>query len=999
MDPLFSRLDVFDASGRELRPIPRFDPHGIFILRSSSLSPLDDLRRSFNVALQCPSCEHALGLKAAKPGRYSTKCPKCSQKLLLLIPADPAVLPTVSAADLPGTTKTPAVAPTLPTSKPQPAPTDVAPTVPGAESMLRETEIAPTAAGPIVEERPTSFWASSTPTSAPNAALNSAELGFALGPDAAPTDPSRSAGTASKPGGIPNVLGGYQVIRELGRGGMGAVYLARQISLNRNVALKVMKPEWADNPTFVSRFTREAYAAAQLVHHNVVQIYDFGQDRGTNFFSMEFVQGQTLSHLVKTQKKLDPEAAVGFILQAARGLKYAHDQGMIHRDIKPDNLLLNDQGVVKVADLGLVKTPALAEAEEARESNTAVVSAPQGKSTISLTTGSGQITVVNTAMGTPAFMAPEQAIDAASVDSRADIYSLGCTLYDLVTGRPPFEGKTAVELITKHQTEPIIPPETIVKRVPKALSDIILKMVAKKPEDRYSYLGEVIKVLEDYLGVPSTGVFSPREEHANLLAESVEAFNSAPTAKLRPKLIWGGFASCLFVVLAATLARQPFLATGFLGLGLMTALAYFIVSGVTQRKALFLKAQQLVLGSGLFEWLMLLAGLVLLLTLLVVFHLVFAWVAFGVLATMIAIGFHRAYDKKLEAERRDAVEKTEEMLKSMRLHGLDEDALRQFVCKYSGERWEEFYETLFGYEAKMAARDRWGRAEQGRLRPRFGAWRDPIVRWIDAKQQARREARERRLLQKIEEKGLEARGVNLLTARRQARRAAEAMVMMAAEIKEVDRQPHAVRGQRIAIGQALRDAAAKPEMVLNEREQGLIGPRTDGPLNLILGPGPRFLAGALLLTGCLFWMHQNQLLTKEKLDEATATAKQLSAKAQAVATEVVKSKDAPDFNHVQKTFAEVELPKVPDQSRPLKLPLVPQKITSLFNSFHPGVAGLILLFSSLFRGVKIGLFAIPGAAIAWLGTVYFPSLSPWIPPSLGLLLGGLGVIFGRSRHA
>src|SRR5262249_15324640 len=153
------------------------------------------------------------------------------------------------------------------------------------------------------------------------------------------------------------------------------------------------------------------------------------------------------------------------------------------------------------------------------------------------------------------------------------IYSLGCTLYDLVTGRPPFEGKTAVELITKHQTEPVVPPEAIVKRVSPALSEIILKMVAKKPEDRYSYLGDVIKALEDFLGVPSTGVFSPREEHANLLQECVESWSASRTARLRPKLLLGGAGLCALIVVLAALGRQPFLAAGFLGLGLMTAVA------------------------------------------------------------------------------------------------------------------------------------------------------------------------------------------------------------------------------------------------------------------------------------------------------------------------------------------------------------------------------------------------------------------------------------------
>ena len=947
------------------------------------------------MAIQCPSCQHALGLKGAKPGRYTTKCPKCAGKLLLVVPADPAIEPEVSAvrAATEHSTVT-APGPTLP-AVPQSQPPTLTGTATAATGVWTAPPEPTLAASPIEAPRSSDQSApvpsvGGQPTAPASSTVSSQAQGFEL---TGAADPG-ATGKIGARGGIPSVLGGYQVLQELGRGGMGSVYLARQLSLNRNVALKVMKPEWASNPTFVSRFTREAYAAAQLVHHNVVQIYDFGQDRGTNFFSMEFVQGQSLSQLVKDKKPLDPEAAVGFVLQAARGLKYAHDQGMIHRDVKPDNLLLNDQGVVKVADLGLVKTPALAEAEEAREGQAAVVSSPKGR--IGLASG-GQITQANVAMGTPAFMAPEQARDAAAVDQRADIYSLGCTLYDLITGRPPFEGKTAVELITKHQTEPVVPPDAIVDRVPKALSDIILKMVAKKPEDRYAYLGDVIQALETFLGLPGNGVFSPREEHANLLITNADAFNSAPTARLKPKVLLGGFAACGLIVLLAALARQPILAGGFLGFGLMSALAYFILSGVTRTTPLFLKTQELLFGSGWFEWLMVLAGFVLLVTTLVVFHLVIAALAFGIVAGFIAFGIHRAFDQRIEAERSESVRAIEGMLKTMRFHGLDEQALRQFVCKYSGERWEELYETLFGYEAMLVARSRWGRDEKGRLRKKFGAWRDPIIRWIEAKQQARREHRERRLLQKIEERGLEARGVNLMTARRQARRAAEAMVTMAAEIKDAERLPDAVRGERIAIGQALRDAATRPEMVLSEHEHGLIDPRTDGPLGLILGPGPRFLAGALLLTGCLFWMHQNELLTQEKMAEATETAKQLSAKVQQVTTEAVQSNDVTKLQDASKSFAEVDLPKIPDRTKPLHLPLLPAWLTRLFHSFSPGAAGLILLVSSLFRGIRMSLFALPGAMIAWLGPEFSSGIGSTTYLWIGLTLGVLGIIFGRSR--
>ena len=254
---------------------------------------------------------------------------------------------------------------------------------------------------------------------------------------------------------IPEALGGYQIVKQLGQGGMGTVYLARQMSLDRHVALKVMNPQWAAKPTFLARFTREAYAAAQLVHHHIVQIYDIGADLDMPFFSMEFVKGQHLGEVLRDNGPLDIEMAVGYVLQAARGLKFAHDQGMVHRDIKPDNLMLNDQGLVKVADLGLVKTPGAVAAEDQvgteapsgeksetgnpqSEGKTPKTPAPRPGSKLSEVSG---VTAVGVAMGTPAFMAPEQGRNAALVDHRADIYSLGCTLYVLAHRPAPIPGQ------------------------------------------------------------------------------------------------------------------------------------------------------------------------------------------------------------------------------------------------------------------------------------------------------------------------------------------------------------------------------------------------------------------------------------------------------------------------------------------------------------------------------------------------------------------------------
>ena len=166
------------------------------------------------------------------------------------------------------------------------------------------------------------------------------------------------------------------------------------------MALKVLAPDLATDAEFVSRFTREAYAAAQLCHHNVVQIHDIGLEKNqgneTNFFSMEFVDGKTLSGVLKESGKLDAEVAVGYVLQAARGLKFAHDHGLIHRDVKPDNLLLNDQGVLKVADLGLVKRLGAAEKTSGRLSAASGLAGPG-------------VTQMSMSMGTPAYMPPEQA--------------------------------------------------------------------------------------------------------------------------------------------------------------------------------------------------------------------------------------------------------------------------------------------------------------------------------------------------------------------------------------------------------------------------------------------------------------------------------------------------------------------------------------------------------------------------------------------------------------
>ena len=218
---------------------------------------------------------------------------------------------------------------------------------------------------------------------------------------------------------------GYEVLGELGRGGMGIVYLARNVLMDRREVLKVVNKELLDKPGVAERFLREIRSAAMLRHNNVVQAYSAIQAGELLLFAMEYVDGEGLDRVVQRQGPLPIPYACHYISQAALGLQHAHEHQMVHRDVKPQNLILSRQGkkhVVKVLDFGLAK---------AKREGEAVT----------------ELTGVGAMMGTPTYMAPEQAQDAASADIRADIYSLGCTLYFLLTGAPPFTGKSAFAIL------------------------------------------------------------------------------------------------------------------------------------------------------------------------------------------------------------------------------------------------------------------------------------------------------------------------------------------------------------------------------------------------------------------------------------------------------------------------------------------------------------------------------------------------------------------------
>lgn len=271
------------------------------------------------------------------------------------------------------------------------------------------------------------------------------------------------------------VLGEYVILEELGSGGMGQVYRARHRTMNRLVALKTLPPSLSESPELVQRFHREIEAIAKLTHPNIVTAYDAGQSEGVHFLVMELVQGKDMANTVRTEGPLTPESASGCVLQAAHGLRYAHQQGIVHRDIKPSNLLMDDSGTVKILDLGLARFTAPGRNNFADSPDL---------------TGTGNI------LGTVDYMAPEQAVSTRRVDHRADIYSLGCTLYFLLTGKLLYDGDTPLVRLLAHRETAIPSLRTRRPEVTPELDQVFRKMVAKQAADRFGSMDEVISALE-----------------------------------------------------------------------------------------------------------------------------------------------------------------------------------------------------------------------------------------------------------------------------------------------------------------------------------------------------------------------------------------------------------------------------------------------------------------------------------------------------------------------
>lgn len=866
------------------------------------------------IRIKCPQCDSELSIKEPKPGKYKPKCKRCGKSFRLQISSAGTASVTL-------------------------------------DRRVEETDAATLATldgtghldGTSNRETPSPL------ASAPRPRVSAKATAGSRSQLEAKEDVDSDAALTR--------LGGYQIVRMLGRGAMGTVYEAKQTSLDRLVALKTVRDRVAKNPLSLARFTREAYAAAQLNHHNVVQVYDFGEDAGKHFFSMEWVKGGPLDQLVKSKGQLDPRLAAGYLLQAARGLLVAHDQGMVHRDIKPANLLLTDDGVVKVADLGLVKVPDVADL---------VPDGPASNANDGTSSGT-EITMQGTAVGTPAYMSPEQGINAASVDHRADIYSLGCTLFYLLTGQPPFGGSDVSEVM--HQHASVLPPKVteVNGRIPASLESIIDRCLQKKPGDRYPNLAEMIGDLESFLGVDTDGTFSPSSSQADQIESITQQFTDATKQQQI-----GGLCIPLLMLVAIGLTLITLLLAPrwvLLGASVFFAATATAIGLTGKRSEVYLQCRRWIDSLRWMDWAI--AGLAIAASLLVLFFLGL-WIAAllgGIIGAAIGAAFHFGFSLPMDRRSEPAIESGRKFVRDLRIDGADESEIRDFVARYAVPKWQAIFERIFGYQAtqKMRTRLATDASFQGDASTRF--LRDRACEALSERADSNRKRLDHLRLTKIEERGLQSEGLS-------EREAKDRAWQMASALMEVSKQAVSTSDSPIDVAAEVRRARMKA-MLLDARS-GKYKVKRDkfSVLRFAMGGQTRLLAGCLLLAVFAIWGRNQGLFHSlagiESIQDLTKGGASLDA-VRELATSI-------EANQSQASV-----------------------LGGSYNAWSIGISGLLLVLSAFVSGWRMTPFAIVATLVILLGeTLGVPAIGSYAPAwlvaaGIGLAIYLPGIVFGEKK--
>lgn len=919
--------------------------------------------------ITCPYCQHRIKTPQAPAGVYAPSCPKCQVRFRLILSDKPPIVMRLEEGELSQSASLQASAAAETMAGASTAQFAGAPPDASALGSIHSTGAlsgGATTSLPASEEtgltRETSVGANGHATKEWGNRERSASV---ESPNQPASEENRGPRPVAAKGKAQPVLAGCRLLEEIGRGAMGVLYRAWRRATEQEVALRVISGELSANRLFVSRLTREAYAAAQIRHPNLVSMPGMGADKGSYYFLLEYVPGGSLASVLESGKP-DVASAISYTLQAARGLKHAHDCGLVHRDLKPTKLLLTPLGVVKVADLAIVKAMPVHQAIEAEGKGSS-----QRAAAVAAASSAG-VKLANVALGTPSYMSLEQAENPAAVDPRSDVYSLGCCFYELLTGRPPLAATSAAEAASHLRRVPLTPPEVICPQVPPAVSAVVMKMIAVRPQDRYADMGQVVEALESLAGVKSSGPYNPTSSEAKTLEEAAERYNGAPARRLRNTAAFAMFAVWIMTFVFCALYGGIWLASCALATGLLAPLAHLAISGRYLGSPIYRRLRELAVAAPPADIVAFFVGL---------FAAAAAVVSLGMagpfaVAAVIAICgmglLHIAFDRRIRTQRQPPIASVQQLLGALRRKGIDEDSLRMLVARHSGPAWEDIFEQLYGYDAKLVARRRLPVGHGQRRRNKSRPWQDPLIAWLDAVLRAREQAHDRRHLTHTEEFRLVAERLTPAEARKRARDSAAGLVELARKVRHFEEvgplhDATALAQKKSAIQAMLgaeRQGKSQPP-----RRRAVLG----SSLAAVLGPRARLVVGSLLiLLACLAALRKDA--PPREVSSASNTGQQAIPSTPGESPSVALAKEAPSL-------------------------VSPQ---AAWRILQPAAAGLLLIALSPIRGRRIYPFAWSAAAVAWLGVmVGIPAIgglpSGAISIAAGCVIGMAGLFLGRSR--
>jgi hypothetical protein len=501
----------------------------------------------------------------------------------------------------------------------------------------------------------------------------------------------------------------------------------------------------------------------------------------------------------------------------------------------------------------------------------------------------------------------------------------------------------------KHAYEAPVPPEAYTPRLPRELSAIILRMMAKLPGDRYKNLAEVIRTLEDWLGLADskTARFTPREDQIAEIETLARQFRSARTAAIRQQAISAFLTGSALFALLLTIFGKTGWACGVVGLVVQATLCYFFLNGWSRKTDLFQKVRQFASGLSRGDWLVAAAGTGLFLAFLWLSNWFWLWIGFGLLGTAAALALWYGFDRTLDAERHATLQAADQLIRRFRRSGVPEFDAQFVVAKYAGRQWEEFFEALFGYEAKLRTRTQLLRGSVAGKREPFASWRDPLYQMLTSLIAARKNRHDRELLERSELSRMIAAGMPKHLARRRA-------AMVAAELVE-----HAELVREWA-GDASVSSGRIPALPggISVVQRGIDDPepeRLNQILTWFIGPPVRAVLAAFLIAACALWVWQNDLLRLNSVGGVIAA--------------------------------------------PLAIVGVPEAWTSWCDTANVGWGGVLLLASLFFQGHRMAALSILGAGIAVLGHKFgIRTVEPIRDYHVAMLVGTVFALVGYRLH-